>query len=159
MIFYIKLHSARKLDTLILLADEYVFHGDLEKIIEVTYTYRQLADGHLLNETLFEEYLELEYPKYTIDYLGRRYKYKVKVQRVLIDDLLKKTQKMKICSRSESLKRGIFIDALEYVKNILDISVLSAEFEMQKAGEDINLSPAQVKKKVLAIEKKEKIAF
>ncbi len=57
MLFYLKLFVSRKLDSLILLADEYVFHGDLEKIIEVTYTYRELEDGYILNETLFEEYL------------------------------------------------------------------------------------------------------
>ena len=39
------------------LADEYVFNGDLEKIIEVTYSYRETEGGFLINETLFEEYL------------------------------------------------------------------------------------------------------
>ena len=57
MFFYFKLLVSRKLNALILLADEYVFHGDLEKIIEVTYSYRELDDGYILNETLFEEYL------------------------------------------------------------------------------------------------------
>ena len=57
MLFHIKLFRAKKLSQIIDLADEYVFHGNLEKIIEVTYSYRETEDGFLINETLFEEYL------------------------------------------------------------------------------------------------------
>lgn len=159
MFFYLKLLRARKIDAVIALADEYVFHGDLEKIIEVTYSYRDIGEWKMLNETLFEEYLWLEYPEYSIDYLWRRYKYKIQVQNVLIDDILEKTARIKICSRSESLKRWIFIDALEYVKNILKISVESIDFEMQKAGYDNTLTPAKIQKKINNIERYEKIAF
>jgi len=159
MKFYIKLLCARNLDALIGLADSYVFHGDLEKIIEVTYSYRELEDGYILNETLFEEYLGLFYPEYSIDYLWRRYKYKIQVQIVLIEDILKKTQKIKILSRSDSLRRGIFMDALDYVKTILEISVLATEFEMKKADDSTKITPAKIRKKISAIEKKEKLVF
>jgi len=56
MKFYLSLLFARNLDALISLADVYVFHGDLEKIIEVTYSYRTIEDDKILNETIFEEY-------------------------------------------------------------------------------------------------------
>lgn len=150
---------SRTLDSLIELADEYVFNGDLEKIIEVTYSYREIDDGFLLNETLFEEYLGLEYPKYSIDYLGRRYRYKVKVQLVLIEDILKKVSRIKTYSRSDSLRRGIFSDSLEYVKNILEISIEWLDFEMQKAWENIKIKKTTLLKKTKEIEKKEKLAF
>jgi len=56
MKFYLSLLFARNLDALISLADVYVFPGDLEKIIEVTYSYRTIEDDKILNETIFEEY-------------------------------------------------------------------------------------------------------
>lgn len=157
--FYWKLFWSRNLNHVIDLANIYVFHGHLEKIIEVTYSYREIDGGFLLNETLFEEYLWHSYPEKDIDFLGRKYKYKIQVQIVLIDDILKKTQKIKVVSRSESLRKWIFIEALEYVKNILEISVEWVEFEMQKAGVFHKLSPVKIRKKIAQIEKREKLAF
>jgi len=159
MKFYIRLLLARNLDSLISLAEEYVFHGDLEKIIEVTYSYRDLWDWNILNETLFEEYLWLSYPEYDVEYLARRYRYKIQVQIVLIEDILKKIRKIELLSRSDSLRRWIFIEALEYVKNILEISVLATSFEMEKAGYVNSITQARRKKITSDIEKKEKLAF
>jgi len=132
MKFYIRLLLSRNLDSLISLAEEYVFHGDLEKIIEVTYTYRDIWDWNILNETLFEEYLWLTYPEYDVEYLARRYRYKIQVQ---------------------------IVEALEYVKNILEISVLATSFEMEKAWYTTWLTKSATKKIIWQIEKKEKIAF
>ncbi len=159
MKFYIKLFFTKNIDQIIDLANSYVFHGDLEKIIEVTYSYREIEWGFLLNETLFEEYLWDNYPKYSIDFLGRKYKYKIQVQIVLIDDILKKALKIKVCSRSESIRRGVFVEALEYVKNILEISVMWVEFELEKAGVAHKLTDKKVQKRVSEIEKREKLAF
>jgi len=159
MKFYAKLLVCRNLESLIDLSNQYVFHGDLEKIIEVTYTYRPTDEGWHINETIFEEYLGLSYPKYSLESLGRKYRYKIWVQLVYIDDILKKLQKIRVDSRSASLKRGIFIDALEYVKIILEISLLALPFELQKAGEDILLSPTKIKLIITKIEKKERFVF
>jgi hypothetical protein len=127
--------------------------------VEVTYSYRDIDAPYILNETLFEEYLGLSYPDNDIEYLGRKYKYKIQVQLVLIEEILKKALKIKILSRSESLRRGIFCDALEYVKKILEISVLATEFELQKAGLRHHLSPAKIKSKIKEIEKREREVF
>ncbi len=159
MKFYIKLLLARNLDALIELAESYVFHGDLEKIIEVTYSYRELEDWYILNETIFEEYLGLTFPTHDIDYLSRRYRYKVRVQIVLIDDILKKLSKIQVCSRSESLRRWIFTESLEYVKNILEISVLALPFEIEKSWADCSLTQTKKQALIQQIEKKEKKAF
>lgn len=159
MKFYIQLFLARNLNKLILLAEEYVFHGDLEKIIEVTYSYRDIWDWFLLNETLFEEYLWLSYPDYNVEYLARRYKYKVQVQVVIIDEILKKISSLTMLSRSESLRRSIFRESLEYVKNILEISVLWTSFEMEKAWFTTGLTELQTKNIIKEIEEKEKEAF
>lgn len=159
MKFYIKLLLSRNLESLIDLANDYVFHGDLEKIIEVTYSYREIWTGLLLNETLFEEYLWLSYPEYSLDYLWRRYKYKVQVQIVLIDDILKKISKIQVLSRSESLRRWIFVESLEYIKNILETSVLATGIEMQKGGLMHGMTKAKIQKNIRDIERKEQIAF
>lgn len=159
MKFYIRLLTSRNLESLIDLANEYVFHGDLEKIIEVTYSYREIWEGLLLNETLFEEYLWLSYPECSLEYLWRRYKYKIQVQIVLIDDILKKIWKTQVLSRPESLRRGIFVESLEYIKNILEISVLATSFEMQKAWLMHGMTKAKTQKNIRDIERKEKTAF
>jgi len=157
--FYFKILFANTLDRIIEIANDYVFHGDLEKIIEVTYSYREIEWGFLLNETLFEEYLWHSYPQYDIDFLWRKYKYKIQVQIVLIDDILRKVGKIKVSSRSEWLRRGVFIEALEYVKNILEISVMWVEFELEKAGIAHRLTDRKIQKKVSEIEKREQLAF
>jgi len=159
MKFYLKLFFITKLDSIISLADEYVFHGDLEKIIEVTYSYRTIEDWYILNETLFEEYLGRTYPEYSILQLVRRYKYKIQVQIVLINDILKRVRKIKVQSRSDSLRRWIFIDALEYVKEVLEMSVLWADFEMWKAWYELWLSKYKIQQKIREIEKREKNVF
>ncbi len=156
---YPRITFARSLDTLIDLANTYVFHWDLEKIIEVTYSYRDLDNGWLLNETLFEEYLSASYPEYSLEYLSRKYQYKIQVQIILIDNILRRTHKIKVQSRSQSLKRGIFIDALEYVKNILEISLLWVVFELEKAGKHHNLTKRQIEKRIKDIEAKEAQVF
>ena len=81
MLFYLKLFRVWSLDDLIRLTDSYVFHGEIEKIVEVTYSYRDIDAPYILNETLFEEYLGLSYPDNDIEYLGRKYKYKIKLEK------------------------------------------------------------------------------
>jgi len=51
------------------------------------------------------------------------------------------------------------MEALEYVKNILEISVLAIPFELEKAGVAQNLDKKQIQKKIEEIEIKEKLAF
>lgn len=159
MLFYLKLFWAKTLDDIIRITDVYVFHGELEKIIEVTYSYRDVEPPYILNETLFEEYLKLSYPENDLPYLWRKYRYKIQVQLVLIEDILKKTTKIKILSRSESLRRWIFIDALEYVKKILEMSVFALDFELQKWWVPHKLTPAKIKSKIREIEKREREVF
>lgn len=101
----------------------------------------------------------LSYPETSLDFLGRRYKYKIQVQIVLIDEILRKAKRIKVFSRSDSLRRWLFVEALEYVKNILEISILWLPFELEKAGLNHNLSPAKITKRISEIEKKEKTAF
>ena len=159
MLFHIKLFRAKQLLQIINLADDYIFHGDLEKIIEVTYSYRETSDGFFMNETLFEEYLWPSYVWKDISSLWRAYKYKIGVQLVLIDDIIKKTKKLKMEARSEKLRRDIFIEALEYIKIILEISTEGVEFEMEKAGYFQKITKKKVKSKIKKIEKLEKEVF
>jgi hypothetical protein len=121
--FIIKLFLCRRIDALIALADEYVFHGDLEKIIEITYSYREIEGGYFLNGTLFEEYIKETYPNKNIDFLERKYKYKAQVQLIIIEDIIKKAKNISIDSRAESLRRCMFVEALEYVKTVLEVSI------------------------------------
>ncbi len=157
--FYLKILFANTLDKVIELSDRYVFHGELEKIIEVTYSYREIDDGFLLNETLFEEYTGVTYPEQTIDFLWRKYRYKIQVQLIFIEEILKKTARVKVYSRSEWLRKGIFVDALEYVKTILEISLEWLDFELRKAWIDPKLSKEKIHKKIEQIEFRESLAF
>jgi len=76
-----------------------------------------------------------------------------------VEDIIKKTHKIEVDSRSESVRKHIFIDALEYVKNILEMSSFALEFELEKAGEPHKLSPAKIRKKISGIEKREREVF
>ncbi len=159
MFFHLKLIRTKTLSQIIDLADEYVFNGDLEKIIEVTYSYRETEDGFLINETLFEQYLWPSYIWKEVSSLWRAYKYKIWVQLVLINDIIKKTLKLKMNSRSIKLRRDIFIEALEYIKTILELSIEGVEFEMEKAGYFQKMTKTKVNSKIKKIEKLEQEAF
>ena len=154
-----KTFRAKKLDDVIFIADSYIFHWELEKIIEVTYSYRETEDGFLINETLFEEYLWLQYPKYDIATLTKKYKHKIKKQIHVIDNIIKKTSKIKVESRIEWLRKTIFCDAMDYVKNILHISLLWVDFEAEKAWLTLILNEKDTHSILAEIEKREKEAF
>ena len=159
MKLFLKLFRASNLDKIIVIADQYVFHGNLEKIIEVTYSYREIGDGNILNETLFEEYTKLVYPENNLSHLWRVCKYKLQLQVLTIEKIIKKTQRLRVCSRADSLRRGIFIDALRYVALVIENAVLGLDFELEKAGIAHNLSQAPVTEKIKEIEKREKELF
>lgn len=160
MMFYFKLLFAKNLTQVVDLVEEYIFHWSLEKIIEVTYSYKELEDGTLFNETLFEEYLNIPYSsKNDIAFLGRKYRYKIQVQLVYISDVLNKLAHIRIDSRSESIARSMLIDSLEYVKNILEITILSIDFELNKAHIPHNFTENQIEKRIEEIVRKEKLAF
>ena len=159
MLFHFKLFRAKNLSKIIDLTDEYVFNGDLEKIIEVTYSYRETEDWYLINETLFEEFLWIEYGWHDIDTLWRKCKYKLWVQLILIDDIIKKVYKIKMTSRSKKLRRDIFIEALEYVKTILSIALEWIDFELEKAWRPHKFTKTKTNRKIKTIERLEKQAF
>ncbi|NDK09697.1 DUF1704 domain-containing protein [Candidatus Gracilibacteria bacterium] len=160
MIYYLKLYFARSLDDVMNLVNGEVFDGKLEKIIEVTYSYKQLDDGYLYNETLFEEYLNIPYTE-NINYniLGKKFIYRIQSRITAINDSIKKLEHINVSSRVESVKRSILIDSLLYVKNILEISLISINFELNKAGAQINMPDSEVDLKIEKIIKKEKLAF
>ncbi len=159
MLFRLKLFQARNLCQIIDIADEYIFHGGLEKIIEVTYSYRETDDWFLINETLFEEYLWKSFTWWDISGFWRSYKYNIWVQLVLIDGIIKKTKKIKILSRTQKLRRDMFIETLEYTKNILNLSLEWIEFELQKAWLFHKLWKKKIQAKVKRLEKLEHIIF
>ncbi len=154
-----KTFRAKNLDSLIDVADSYVFHWELEKIIEVTYSYREIENGLLINETLFEDYLGLTYPKYNISKLLAKYKTKISKQIIVIDKIILKTKRIKVSSRIEWLQKTIFCEALEYVNNILHISLLWADFEAEKAGYKLPFTPSQLRSLIRKIEQREQISF
>jgi len=133
MIFSWKVFLARNLDNIIDIANNYIFHWKLEKIIEVTYSYREIEDWKYLNETLFEEYLWLSYPEYNLETLWLKYRFRVWIQMLQIESLIKKSKKMIVFSRQESYRRNLFIESLEYVYHVLELSILWVDFELEKA--------------------------
>ena len=159
MKFSFRLFFSRNLDALIDLADEYIFHGKLEKIIEVTYTYREIDTWCYLNETIFEEYLWLSYPHYSIEKLCLKYKFRIGLQILQIESLIKKAKKIIVFSRSQSMRKTLFIEALQYIKVVLEVSKIWADFEMEKALWEKALSIDKTQKLTKEIEKREKFLF
>ncbi len=154
-----KLFRGNSLDKVIDIADQYVFHGNLEKIIEVTYSYREIGDGNILNETLFEEYTWKTFPETNLRELGLISKTKLQLQVFSIEKIIKRVQRLNVSSRMESLRRWIFIDALRYVALVIENAVLGLDFELEKAWIGHDLSVSKVKQRVTQIEKHEKQLF
>lgn len=159
MKFYLQLFSVRRLDDIVALANDRVFHWRLEKIIEITYSYRELWKNIFLNETLFEEYSGLSYPENSLTNLWKKVRQDILLQIRIIQAIVVKTRKMKILSRSDTLRRWLFVESLEYIENILQITLLGLDFELEKAGVKHKLTKAQVQKRIRNIEHREKVAF
>ncbi len=122
--FYIDLYRAKQLNGFIRLANKYIFHGELEKIIEVTYSYREIGENTYFNETLFEEYTGYNLELLSLSALKRLAEKKLEKHISYIDTITSYVQTLEIASRYESLRRGMFIDALEYVRHILNVTLL-----------------------------------
>ncbi|MDA9128859.1 DUF1704 domain-containing protein [Candidatus Gracilibacteria bacterium] len=160
-----KLFRSRSLDAIIDVADEYVFHGDLEKVIEVTYSYRDIDNENILNETLFEEYTGLQYPEYDVQHLGRVCRYKLQLIVLVIEKIIKKGKKLnvhsrkKIHTRNNKIRKKIFIDSLKHVRLVLENAIEGIDFELEKAGIPYKKTEKQISKKISEIETREKIIF
>ena len=159
MKFLLRLISSRNLDSVIELANDYVFHGELEKIIEVTYSYRELEDWKILNETLLEDYTWKSYPEVSIWELGLTCRTKLQLQVLTIEKIIKKGWNLNVWSRMESLRRWIFIDSLKYVCLVLENTVLWIDFELEKAGHNNGLSEKKTQDIISKIEAWEKSLF
>lgn len=157
--FHFKKILAKNIDDIINLGDIYIFHGELEKIIEITYSYREIWDNQLLNETLFEEYTWKSYPEYNIEQLKNLYIHKIKKQIKIIDHVITKTKKISTKNEIQSRRKKLFCHALEYVNNILKISLLGIDFEAQKAWLQINMTPREIRSHIKKIEVREQVAF
>ncbi len=157
--FYIQLFFAKSLEDIISLCQKYIFHGSLEKIIEVTYSYREFNDTNLFNETLFEEYVWASSWDFHIDTLWKTYEYKIRTQIKCIERVNKKLQKITVYSRNTSLRRWMLWDALVYVQHVLELSLLWLPFELEKAGVPLKLKKNQIPKRIREIEEKEEILF
>ncbi len=160
MIYYLKLYFSRSLDEVTSLIDDEIFHGSLEKIIEVTYSYKDIWEWNLYNETLFEDYLKVPYSKnMNLSVLWKKYSHKIYKQIWTIDDSIKKLEHLNVLSRVESLRRSILIDALLYVRNILELSSKAVVFEIEKAWDTIWIIDSQRNRLLHTIESLEKKAF
>lgn len=157
--FHFKKILATNIDNIIDLWDIYIFHGELEKIIEITYSYREISNKYILNETLFEEYTWKTYPDYSIDQLKKSYIHKIKKQIKIIDHVISKTKKISTKNEIQSRRKWLFCESLEYVNNILKISLLWIDFEAQKAWMPLNMSPEEIRSHITKIETREKLAF
>jgi len=133
-----------------------ILSWDLEKIIEVTYSYENLNNGFFYNITLFEEFWWIKYfsNDFNFNKLRETLINKLNIKLWLIDKYINKISQNKESEISQLLKWS-----LKYIKNILNITLEWIDFELEKAWYSLNISWIIIKDKILKIENLEKKCF
>ena len=141
-------------------ANNKIFNWDLEKIIEVTYTYEKLSSGILFNVTLFEEFLNYK-QRENIDFifLKKAFNDEINKRLVFIKKLLSNLKYIEWNTDNEKIQKSILSWTLKYVQNILKLSKNWFIFELEKAWYEHNLSEEDVHKLVVKNESLDKKAF
>ena len=134
-----------------------ILENNLEKIIEMTYSYEKISDKFYYNTTLFTSYVDISLDlNNNINYLLIKHKVEEKLNNN-ISDILELITKLKDDALDE--KWRILYKSLIYIKKILKVALLWLEFELEKAGYISDLTILEKQKKVEEIEEIEELNF
>lgn len=155
-----------KLNLLIEDLNKLIFNWELTDIIEVTYAYKNFTENVYFNKTLFLDFLWLDIDDIIIDNKGfisneflNKISFDVQVKLNdkinLIDTYLSKLNLLEDLNEQDSIRLDLLIWSLNYVKNILKITLFWVPFELEKAWLKHDLSETEVQDRVFNIEKLE----
>lgn len=134
-----------------------ILENNLEKIIEMTYSYKNIWKNYFYNITLFEEFSWIKYLEWEkIDFNNLKKTLSIKLNNN-INKILELISKLKNIALDDKWK--ILYKSLIYIKNILNIVIIWFEFELEKAGYKSKLILEEKEKKILEIEKIEEFNF
>lgn len=127
-------HFNKKFSTIVSEANKNIFSWDLEKIIEMTYTYEKINNWFLFNITLFESFLNYKNKK-NIDFLFLKKEFDIKSNQKLeyIKNILSDLKFVTKISNADKVKKTILIWSLNYVSDILNLCRNWFVFELEKA--------------------------
>jgi len=116
-----------------------IFDNNLEKIIEMTYSYKKLDNDKYYNLTLFDDFLWYKKIK-NIDFLFLKENLEKKLNSI-INEILILLEELKNIALDEKWK--ILYKSLLYIKKILKVVILWLEFELEKAWYKSSLTKKQ----------------
>ncbi|MEF2175984.1 MAG: hypothetical protein V3575_05910 [Candidatus Absconditabacteria bacterium] len=124
-----------------------IFDGTLSDLIEVTYAYEDLGNGKFLNKTLFEKLIGEKYNN-NISYLNGKAMFYLHNKKQLVNRFI-----LELNSQSKlSEKMLILKGSLEYVRAILQLTIVGLPFESQKAGLENNYDEIKIQERVELLE-------
>lgn len=124
-----------------------ILSGDLEKIIEVTYSYSNLKNGFYYNVTLFEEFAGVYYfEDINFAELKNITEKKLTHTIALIESILKELWELEATPKKIILEKSLI-----YMSNILQITITGLDFELEKAGYIQDTDEKSIRKKIAHI--------
>lgn len=134
-----------------------ILDENLEKIIEMTYSYKDIWNNNFYNITLFDNFLWVPYiADNEIDFNNIKSAIESKLLKIISDVLILLSE-----LKNEALddKWEILYKSLIYIKKILRVTLLWLDFELEKAGYTIKLSDFEKLERINEIEEIEELNF
>lgn len=149
--------SLEKINRISKKINKIIIEEKLEKIIEMTYSYKEINNNFFYNITLFEEFTWI---KYDLDKAINFFSLKNILENKLNSNILN-IWILILDLESETLddKWKILYKSLLYIKKILEIVLIWIEFELEKAGYKITLTIEEQLNKISIIEEIEEQNF
>ena len=147
-------------EKVLLKIDELIFNGQLTDIIEVTYAYKKMPDGHYWNETLFGYFAGFRMDSsHELEKVWKITEDKLRVKIKLIDKYLEKISALTSLEKAEKIKAEILKWSLAYSQNCLELALIWLPFELSKAWYYHKLNNNEIGQRVKKLEKIEKKNF
>ena len=149
--------SNKKINIFSKTINKIIIEEKLEKIIEMTYSYKQIDNNLFYNITLFEDFAWMSYySDLEIDFnlLKNNLESKLNINISKIKNLI-----IELKEEPLDVKWRIIYKSLIYTEKILNVVLLWIEFELEKAGYNIQISIQEQKDRISKIEEIEEINF
>lgn len=151
-----------------LLDDTIVDNKWITEILEVTYSYDDIVEGHSWNKTLFWEFwwCNINTP---LTEVGEKVESKLKTKIQIIDEALKKINDFiehkkdfdssENSENSKHIRLGLLKESLEFSRRCFEITLIWLPFELEKAWFTHTLSDEEIRDRIAKMEKLEKQNF
>lgn len=132
---------------------DYLFTDKMNDIIEMTFAYTDIWNGHYFNRTLFSDFAGLSIKNTQKELYTSTY------SQLWIKKQFIQTYRKELLDNVVSEKTQLLLGTLEYIEKLIDLTVLGLPFEIEKMWYSIDLSSSEIQQRIQQMESIEKDLF